>query len=355
MPNDPLYGFVNLQHLWDERVTAVDVAVIDSAIQQSVDEHNRQLNALLDLFVERTTEFKTKFKTATQTRNQPLDDDGRARPIQVAGQYELAFPLQESGNAWGANWISRQKMTVAEANRITATLLEGDVRWTRDHILAALFADTPWTFDDEHGDLTIKGLANGDSDEYLIVEGGDTPATDDHYAAQADPIDDAHDPFPAMYEDLVEHPENSGEPIALIPTNQHSAVKNLSDFYPVSDPNIRQGSGSAELVGSLGVTVPGQVFGYHDSGVWLVHWRSMPASTIVGLMPGGDRPLRMREQPEPDLRGFIRVAERTDHPFWEAQYVRYAGFGAWNRVGAYVIRVGNATYAVPTGYDSPMA
>ncbi len=135
----PLYGFVNLEHMFDQRVTEAGVAVVSTAIQQSIDEHNRQLDALMQLFASKTTDFKVVFRTATQTRSQPIDQDGRARPIQVGGKYEVAFPIQGSGNAWGANHLARLSMTVGEANNITTALLEGDKRWTRDHILAALF------------------------------------------------------------------------------------------------------------------------------------------------------------------------------------------------------------------------
>jgi hypothetical protein len=54
------------------------------------------------------------------------------------------------------------------------------------------------------------------------------------------------------------------------------------------------------------------------------------------------------------LRGFRRVAEREDFPYEEEIWFRRAGFGAWNRVGARVDRIGNGAYAVPTGYTIPM-
>lgn len=358
MPNTPLYGFYDLEHAFDERVTEVGVEQVQNAIQASVEEHNRQLDALMSLFVEKTTDFKTVYKTTTVTRNQPLDQDGRARPIQPTGQYEVAFPIQGSGNAWGSNHISRVKMTVGDANRITTTLLEGDIRWMRDHVLAALYANTPWIHNDEqwenHGLLTIKGLANGDTDEYHLVTGADQTATDNHYKAQANAISDADDPFEADRDELLEHPENQGAVIALIPTNLRASVRSLSAYLPLQDDNVQPGSGTDVLTGSLGVPVPGEVFGYHDSGVWLVEWKAMPNDYIIMLTSDGEPVLRQREFAEAELQGFRQMAVREDHPFWESQFARFAGFGAWNRVGAVVRRIGNATYAVPTNYTSPM-
>jgi hypothetical protein len=97
------------------------------------------------------------------------------------------------------------------------------------------------------------------------------------------------------------------------------------------------------------------VFGYETSGVWLVEWPAMPANYLIGVTTEGPRPLAMREHPEAQLQGFKRVAERNDHPWYEAQYARFAGFGAWNRVGAVVHYLGNDTYAAPTGLTAPIA
>jgi hypothetical protein len=75
---------------------------------------------------------------------------------------------------------------------------------------------------------------------------------------------------------------------------------------------------------------------------------------VIGVTPGGDPPIGMREETEESLRGFRLADERPDYPFYETQWIRIAGFGAKNRVGAYVVRIGNGTYAVPAGYEQPM-
>lgn len=356
MANQVIWGFYDLQSIFDQRVSD-NVPAVSSAIDEAVAEHNRQMDALVALFVTRTTEFKVRFRTATTANLQPLDQNGRARPIQAAGYYETAFPILDAGTAWGANYKARAKMTVAEANDITATMLMADMRWIRYHILAALYADVTWTFTDlEHGALTIQGMANGDTVTYQIMAGTDAGATDNHYLAQAAAISDVADPFPTIYAELIEHPENSGQIVAFIPTGLKAAVMALSGYYPASDPNIDLGASQARLVGNLGVSVPGTLFGYHDAGVWLVEWPNMVANYIIAVATGGERPVAMREEEEPELRGFRKVAERNDHPFYENQFLRSAGFGGWNRVGAVVYRIGNSTYAAaPTGYIQPVA
>lgn len=355
MANQILYGFHNLQDLTNERVTTVGVEKVDTAVQMAVDEHNRQLDALMNFFVTRTTKFKTRFSSVTSARLQPLDEKGRARPIKPSGYYDIALPLQMGGTAWGYDYVTGQKMTVAEVQRITNTMLMADSRWIRDHILSAMFDNDGWTFaDPEHGSLSILPLANADTQVYQMFAGGDTGATSQHYLAQANAIDDGADnPFPAIYSTLKAHPENGGEVVAFVPNNLVASIEALATFKPVSDSNVREGANTAVLTGTLNAAVPGTIIGYVDK-VWIVEWRTLPDNYIIATTTEGDRPLAMREDVEASLRGFKKVADRDDHPFYERQYLRRAGFGAWNRAGAVVQRIGNGSYAIPTGYSNPI-
>lgn len=346
-----LYGLLSQQDLYEKRVTEIGVDEVVASIQQTIDEHNKQLDALFSLFVKRTTQFQLRFRTSTAARLQPLDDNGRARPIQPSGQYDVAFPLHAAGTAWGADYRTGIKMTVGDAADATKTLIDADLRWMRDHLLAAMFVNGSWTFTDPmHGDLSVYGPASGDSTIYQVMAGADQMATDDHILGSA-ALDAAV--FSTIKDELTEHPENAGDIIVLIPTASRSTVEGLTGFYPIADPNLRVGANTTELIGRLGASVPGQLFGYIDS-CWCVEWRSFPSNYVVGVSTGGDPPLAMREEPEKELQGFNEVAERNDHPFYERQYLRIAGFGAWNRVGMVTMRTNSATYAVPTGYGSPM-
>jgi hypothetical protein len=355
MPNQVLYGFTNLQDRFARRVREVGVQVVSTAIQQSVTEHNRQLATLLALFARRTTDFKLRYKTPTAARLQPMDELGRARPIRPAGHYDVAWPIQKAGAALGATYEEMIKMTVEEANEKTVALVSADMRWMRDHVLGGLYYNAAgWTYTDEaHGDLTILGLANGDTTRYLVQNGADQGTTDTHYLAQAASIGDAANPFPIIYAELKEHPENSGDVIAFIPSNLKDAVEGLASFRPVRDANVQEGANTAVLVGNLNAAVPGELIGYVDK-VWIVEWKSLPDNYIISLCTEGPRPLAMREHMEAELQGFNQEATRDDHPYFERQWARRAGFGAWNRVGAVVYRIGNASYAIPSGFDSPM-
>ncbi len=354
--NTVLYGFMNLKDVFNARVEDVGVGVVNTAIDQTLAEHNRQLAALTELFAASTTEYKVRFKTPVNARLQPLDEDGRARPIKAAGYYDIAFPIQDAGSAWGQTYKASKKATVQDANNTMATMLAADRRWMRDHILAALFTNASWTFTDpEHGALTVKGLANSDTDTYLLQTGADSGATDTHYLAQAAAIADATDPYSTIYTELMEHPENSGDVVVLIPTGLKATTEALTAFYPTTDANLRYGSAATVLANPLGIALPGTLIGYHEAKVYIAEWKALPAGYMVAVATGGERPLAMRQEPEGSLQGFNRVAERNDYPYYESQYLRSAGFGARSRVSALVYRVGNGSYAIPTGYESPMA
>ncbi len=316
------------------------------------------MDALLGLFVERTTAYKGRFLQTTAHRLQPLDDNGRARPVKILGAYDVAWPIQSAGSAWGANYVARAKMTVGEAERITASMIEADIRWVRDHILAALFATAAWTFVDElYGSLAIEPLADGGTETYQIVAGAESMAVDTHQLGFANAINDGADnALITMAAELREHPENSGDVVVLADATSMTAIEAMDTFYDRTDPNLRVGSGTTELVGDLGVAVPGMMRGYEAaSRTWVAEWTALPANYPIAVMTGGPRPLRMREDPELELQGFQRVAERNDHPFYESQWLRRCGFGSYNRVGAVVAEISDASYDVPTGFAVPMA
>lgn len=357
MPNAVLYGFLEHKDIFAERISTANLTIVDTAIQASVDEHNRQMAAIMDLFVERTTEYKRRFAQMNSMRLQPLDDNGRARPVRVAGYYDVGWPIQQAGSAWGANYVARAKMSVGDANRITAAMLDADVRWMRDHVIAALFTDVPWTFQDEQwGDIIVSPLANGDTVTYQIQSGADVGATDDHNNGFAAAIDDgATNALIPIADDLREHPENSGEVVVLVPTNLKASITSLDTFVAQSDVNVRLGLGTVELVGTLPQALPGSLLGYERaSKTWVSEWKALPNNYGVAVMTDSVKPLRMREDAEPELQGFKRVAERADHPFLESQWLRRCGFGAWNRIGAYTFVIGSGTYTVPAGFTTPM-
>lgn len=362
-----LFGFQQLQDILNLEAIQVDRTLLIAAVQTTVESHNTDTSTLLRTFSEDTEEYKLRWLGQNSTRNQPLDENGRSKPIKPALYYDVAWPIFSSGNAWGTNFVTNAKMTVQQLNDITSDLLMGDFRRTRDDLLASIFNSTNngRTFTDPvYGDLAVYGMANGDTVKY-ITSGSDVPVVHNHYLGQAAAIDDAHNPYPTLWQTLREHPENSGEFVAFISTDLVASTSNLSTFVPISDVAIQYGAntnlvkggssdtGVVNSIPGLGLVLPGtcRVIG-RENFTWIVEWPSLPASTIVAKATGGPAAIRRRQDKQTALQGFRPVAQRNDFPYFEDQWFRRQGFGAWNRVNIAVMIIGNANYAIPTGFDA---
>ena len=348
------FGFIGYEDLADERIVDGRVQLVNTAIAASVEEHNRQVAAALSELVERTTDYTVRYKIGGGGTLQPLDEWGNPLPVKDAGYYDVAFPIQGGGTAWGDNRVSRALMTVGEADRMTLGVLRRDADWMRRHFLAALFDNTTWSFaDEEKGTLTVQPLANGDAVTYARNNG--TFATDTHYYAQAAAISDAANPFPTWKTELSEHPENGGPWVAYIPTNLKASIMGLANWMDKRESRVDPGIMAPRLIGEIGRGFGDEYLGYVD-GVDVVEWSFLPDNYGVVIARGAQaRPLRMREYPAASLQGLFTENHSPDGNLAEYRFIRFAGFGAYNRVGAIAFRIGDPAYAIPTGYTTPVA
>lgn len=353
MANQVLYGFLDIPDL-EKPVNEVGVRVIEYAIQASIDAYNEQMNSIIDMFALRTTQHKTTYKFGASARLQPMDNDGRARKVRGGSKYDIALPIFEAGIAWGANWKTLQKMTAKDVNNQLGILTIADAKWVGDLILGALFTNTNYVFEDEdYGNLTISGLANGDTNVYPR-NGIIAPTTDNHYYAQAAGIADVSNPFPIIKAELTEHPENTGQVVHFISESLRASTEALTSFIPIVDNNVNPPTGTQTTFSNAPSLPMGELIGYVPDGGFVYVWSKLPAGYMVALTTTGEKPIAFREETQANLRGFITIGEINHVPFWERQYVRYAGAGGWNRTGAVVSRIGNASYAIPTGYAMPI-
>lgn len=363
--NTNLYGFVALQDLYNTRVATVAPDRIYTAINESLAEYTAILDAMMGAWVERTNAALMQFELPGSGTLQPLDEWGNPLPVQPSGSYQVAFPIQGGGTAFGDNRISRAHMTVQELERFTADAMRRDRDWMIRHILAALYTPSTWPFMDKVGadgtskglgSITIQPLANNDS----VVYGRKafkSNATDNHYLAQAAAIADGANPFPTIRAELAEHPSNSGPYVAYVPSNLVSSINALTEFVEVGDPDINLGA-NADTVDAPGAQVlgPGQtVLGKTKSGVWVVEMEAMPDNYMLAFALGAGPVLRMREYAPAELQGFFPEYHSPDGNLQLTRFLRYCGFGVANRVGALAYRIGNANYAAPTDYVAPLA
>jgi hypothetical protein len=349
-----LEGFMSLRDLLAERVVNNVIPVVSDAVMQSIAEHNRTVDLMRQLFTDNTTDHMARYKTPVAAVLQPLSEDGRAKPVKRTGFYDVAWPLKRAGTAWGANYETRVQMTVQEANDMTDFMLDQDLRWNAYQMIGALMTKEPYVFPDEQwGNLTIQPLANGDATTYIIRPGEEAGEPANHYVAQADALDDAHNYYATDYRTLKRRPENAeGRVIAFHGANLRQPTENLAAFVEAKDPDVQQAANVPQLVQTLDVPVPGETYGKVGK-VWVNEWARIPDNYILYVVSSGPRPLRFRQPAVPELQGFVAEAEREDYPFWERQYKRRGGYGGWNRIAALVRLVGAGAYVSPPQYKQP--
>lgn len=355
--NEILYGFVGLESLFSEKLEDVNVEVVATAIQQSLDEHNRQVQAATGDMFAFTTEYKVRFQQPGAGTLQPLDEWGVPLPTRPSGYYDVAFPIHSAGDSFGANRVAAALQTVGDVNRHLADVLQRDANWIRRHMLAALLDNTTWSYDDPaHGTLTIQPLAlASDGVKYLKRSG--TLATDTHHLAQAAAVADATSPFSAIYSDLSEHPVNANAPIvAYIPSNIVDDVTGLAAFTEIGDPDIQPGANTATVNGRIDRGWGDEVLGKVDK-VWVVEAGILPDNYIVANARGAAPALWARQYPAASLQGLQRKEHDVNGNIMQSLFYRDLGFGAYNRVGAmvYFVEAGDTTYDIPTGYTNPLA
>ncbi len=352
-------GFMALKDVFDQRVEEIGVEVLRTAITETTTQHQMMTTALVTAMVEITTDFKKVYRLPGGGTLQPLDEFGRPKKVDYSASYEVAVPIRHAGTAWGATEEALAHLTVEEAAEKTDDALRRDWNWQKRHILSAIFTDTTYVFSDpEAGNLTIRGLADGDSTVYL-KEGIEDPAMDNHYLAQAAAIDNSNNPFPTIYADLAEHASNrvsEANPIVVyIPTNLKATIMALSTFVEVSPFFVTQANTSDRLEDDLTrfLAFGTEIIGVCDSCI-IAEMKSMPSSYMIAHATGGGPVVYQREYVPASLKGLQTKEVVTDGTLTDFRWIRRAGYAVFNRIGAMAILIGASPYVEPTGYIQPL-
>jgi hypothetical protein len=350
-----LYGFHNLTDVLDQRAAVVDQDVLSSAIQQAVAAHNMDVASSLSLFANVTvTEPTVGVAQMAEGELQGLDEWGRPIPRRMPAPVSRQAPLFMAGDSIAANYVTEQKMTVQEVNNRVQSLLLADTKWMRRQLLSALFTNASYNYTDpQYGTLAISVLANGDAETFIRNSNG-AASTDTHHLGSATLTEAA---LTTIRSELVEHDENGGadaQVVVFVPTASVATVQGHTNFVAAADPNVQYGTGIDAYSGRFSATAPGTPIGYNKAAmVHLREWSKMPSNYLIGVTDSALSPLVIREDEEQSLRGFHEIPGREDIPYLQRIWIRRAGFAAYNRVGAVVMRTDNVTYAIPSGYQAP--
>lgn len=361
MANTVMYGFIGLQHLFDQRVDLVDVEQIQTAIKETTRVHTEAIAELVSSVAEPTTKYQWAYDLPGTGTLQPLDEWGDPKPVSPTGQYTVALPIDRGGDAFGTNRETRALMTVDELNKQLDDSTRRDADWMRRHLLAAWLTNTNRTYADERwGSLTVLPLANNDSVTYLLQSG--QTAQDNHFLGQANAIDNSNNPFPTIYKELAEHPTNKGPFIAYIAPDLTSTVEALTALDEPRDPDVAYGANDRTLSTTINnnANAYGPMSGFGEklvgkaNGVWIREWAGLPNGYIVFHAAGAGRFMGMRQQPAASLQGFFPEFFNVNGNLQLNKFIRICGFGVLNRVAAGAMQIGSASYNIPTGYAAPL-
>ncbi len=362
IPNGLAPGFYNIADILARRVQDVGADTISDALQLSASIHQRIVNEIYAGSIQRVNWFKRRYRVGGQRRVQSLTQDGVPTPMRTGLEYDVALPLQIIGDSIAMNMWAENKQTVQDVNDEMVQILQAFNDWERRTFLAAVFTDTAWTYADDSddvGNLTIQVLANGATDGQLYPLRDGTTATVDHYLAQSAGIANSTNPYSTAYETLKKHPTNSGAYVSYIASNLVSDTKDLADFRDFESSFVDYGADSTTASRAAmnfmgwGNEVIGVIQGAGTGvGMVVVEADFLPSSYIVTQATGAGAFVGVREELVNGQSLIMRDA-RPNTNMHKMDFYRRAGKGILNRVAACVTRVGNASYAVPTGYTAP--
>lgn len=356
-----IWGALNLNDNDERYVNTIGQQTVWDAIQQLLDEFNAELAAARGIFVEEvTTQFRSVYKLPGGGYLQQLTNIDQPGARKVEGEWQVEFPLLNFGDQIAGNDIELAYMTLPELNRHLQAVQTRAKNTMRKEILKALFPNTNWSLKDETGagDLTIKPLANGDSDLYNPVYGSEDLATENHYLESGyapSAIDATNNPVTTIVDELEEHfggPSTNGSNIAIFFNKaQRAKLKALPDFNDDGMSVFENPGADVTTITGLPEGLPGKVIGY--AGAWLVEWPFIPANYLKGIHLDAPKPLKMRVDPaEVGLGSGDLQLVQTDQAFpLKASFYRHRyGFGVGNRLNGVVMELGTGgTYTAPAG------
>lgn len=349
------YGFVGLEELGRYRLDQIEngVAVVRDAVQRTLAFNNAKNEAFRARLSTDVEVAKELYEQPSGGTLQDIDEHDNPLPTVQQAAQDVAFPIRGGGDATGNDRVSRALQTVADANRAVLQATLRDKRWHINYMTAAIFRNSEYPFLDRGrrllkgaGRLVIKPLANGDTDVY-VTNGGSGIGADNHYLAHEGAITASANPFPRIYDELVEHQENPGEVEVYVAKNLVAAIEALPNFREPRDSNIQYGSGESTVAeGDKGIG--DRYVGYVD-GCHVIRMNALPDNYIFAQARGA-RPLGYRQYPAASIRGLFQETHSPDGNHLETRFLRYGGYGVRNRVAALCMLVGvgaGGVYAPP--------
>lgn len=336
--------------------------LVFDAANEYISRVNSDMMTAIGVFVAGITEsFKERYKLPGGGHLQRRNTNGSFRNVSADGSWDVAYPIEDFGAAFEITDVAMGYMTGEELSNHIQTVVTQNANTVRFEILKRIFNNAQTAFTDvHHGALSIEPLANGDAVVYPPVIGSETEATANHYLeAGYTAITNTDDPFVTIANTLEARfgTPSGGSNIAIFINNaQTSSVRDLAAFVSVADMGINYGADTSlsGVPAGLASMSSARVLGRHEeAGVWIVEWRYVPSSYVIGIHLDIEAPLKMRVDPSATGlgRGLQLVANETQFPTERMIWRHRFGLGASNRLNGVVMEIANGgSYTIPAAY-----
>jgi hypothetical protein len=354
-----IMGYFKRTTTEDTYINTIGQNMVFEAATAYVNQINLDLAAASSLLVGPPTEdYKWLYRLPGGGRMQKRAIGTEGGAVRPYGSWEVALPLEDYDARIVADEVDWAYMTVGELQLYLDNVRIQYINTFRYEMLLKLFKNTNTTFTDRlKGSLTVVPLANGDTVVYPPVMGSETEATDNHYLESgylAANINDTNNPYPTLYEELVEHFDDrtGGESVlVLINQAQGEVTKALTDFDAVPDKDIRSGD-NVDIPQNLPMA-PGRIIG-KTNNCWVSQYRWMPAGYMIALHL--DVAPALSQRTDPAATGIpqgLHLKPGEQHaPFIGSRWGARFGLGVTNRLNGVVMELGTGgTYTIPTAYQ----
>ncbi len=359
---------LSIQNGHAAQMAGLDADFVMGALGDVIDYHNTQLNGMLSSLVADTT-TKSQRLFFPRLAGKMLDgQSGANRDIQrIVAQYTVGFPLYETYATLEYTQEQWAYLTVEEFERQVLGVLDADKARQRAEIWRALTRSSNVTFTDKiNGSITVKPLANNDTDEYPNLLGADvsTLITHDHvyhtgFVSSAIDATTGHanNIVETLIDDLEEHfgASEGGSNIVIFAATD--VARDIASIYgaagkyvAISDRFIQEGANTDTIAGR--VNVPGKLMGRLTDGAWLVHVHEFNSGYAYAQHLDVTPPLTRRvdtvEASQIMPYGLHITVAHADNPLRDTTWIRREGYGVSNRLNGVSVRFHATTYADPT-------
>lgn len=341
----------------EQRVAQFGEENLVRPVQEALAAHNNAVTAMMRELAVETVERQETYGAETGGDMQKADEFTRAPTQKAARKGKVAYPFDLFQHPVG---FTREYILRATVGDFLTKELNGRSRHLtrlRREIRRALFSPTIETFYDyltDDLDLIVRRLVNADSEPIPGNDAGVTfdASTHTHYRATTSVSGSGLETaLKALIDDVAEHDHVDGMRLNIARENE-AVVRALPSFLPYVEQGIVAGTAEDRAQGVAPNRLTNRPIGrFHGAEVWTRTW--VPADYYHAYAAADpNKPLPMRVDPLPQLRGLQLAAKIDMFPLRADYYEARFGFGVRNRTNSAVLyaNAGNGgVYAAPAG------